>query len=274
MPFVGPLATDVGGPGVEFHSTREYRASDPRNRIDWRSYAKTGELTTINYREHRAARVVVVVDARAETRVAAHPGTPNGGALGAYAGLLALQALSEDGHAVGLAVFGLADDAATGRAPAWISSDASDVRERAERLCTAAAVPAEADADLDTSPTASADTQLDRLVKRLPADAQVLFVSAAVDDFPIRVANDLRTHDHVVTVVSPDALSPVGDGASAGQWEVDPAFQDCAQRLVGIDRSERLRRLRALGVPVVDWNQATALPLALTTALDPLVTEL
>ncbi|MEA5388900.1 DUF58 domain-containing protein [Haloarculaceae archaeon H-GB2-1] len=217
MPFVGPLATDVGGPGVEFHSTREYRASDPRNRIHWRSYAKSGDLSTVNYREHRAARIVVVVDARSETRVTAHPGTPSGSALGAYAGLLALQSLHDDGHAVGLAVFGLADDAGTGRAPAWVSSDASNVAVRADRLCTAAATPVEAGSNLDPSPAASAETQLDRLRKQLPADAQVLFVSAAVDDFPVTVANALRTHGHVVTVVSPDALSPLGD-ESAGQW--------------------------------------------------------
>jgi len=63
----GDTATDTGGGGTEFHAVREYRRADPLSRVDWRRFARTGELATVEFRDDRAATVAVVVDASAST---------------------------------------------------------------------------------------------------------------------------------------------------------------------------------------------------------------
>lgn len=68
--YAGRVETDVPGSGLEFASIREYRRGDPIRRIDWNRRARTGELATVQFREERAAAVVLVVDTRSEAHVA------------------------------------------------------------------------------------------------------------------------------------------------------------------------------------------------------------
>jgi uncharacterized repeat protein (TIGR01451 family) len=68
--YAGRVPTETGGNGVEFHSTRQYRPGDPLARIDWARLARTGELTTVDFREERAAETVIVLDTRTEAYVA------------------------------------------------------------------------------------------------------------------------------------------------------------------------------------------------------------
>lgn len=104
--YAGQVATDDPGEGTEFHSTREYVPGDPMARVDWRHYAKHGELATIAYRAHRVADVVLVLDVRAPTRAVAGPGHPSGLELCGYAATRALAELAGAGQEVGVAVLG------------------------------------------------------------------------------------------------------------------------------------------------------------------------
>ena len=90
----GTHPTDSGGEGVEFRSTREYQPGDPLNRIHWRQFAKSGDLTTISYRAERAVRTVLVVDGRALGQVTLRPGSPTGTELCGYAGQRLYEALT------------------------------------------------------------------------------------------------------------------------------------------------------------------------------------
>lgn len=137
--FAGSIGTDSGGTGVEFHSTREYRRGDPVSRIDWRRLAKSGDLTTIDYREHRSARVVVAVDARDPCYVAPEPGAPTGAAMCSYGARRVFDVLRAAGHEVGAAGFGLPDRMGT-VGPAWVRPGGDDeTRLRAHDLFEAAA---------------------------------------------------------------------------------------------------------------------------------------
>jgi uncharacterized protein (DUF58 family) len=102
----GDLTTDEPGAGIEFHSTREYRPGDPVSRIDWKGFAKRGDLATVDFREQRAATMVLVLDARQAAHVVSAPGQPSAVELGAYAATHALDRLLAADHAVGLAVAG------------------------------------------------------------------------------------------------------------------------------------------------------------------------
>jgi uncharacterized repeat protein (TIGR01451 family) len=68
--FGGQITTSARGSGVEISATREYRQGDPRSRIDWNRVARTGELSTLLFREERAPRVMLVIDARPEAYLA------------------------------------------------------------------------------------------------------------------------------------------------------------------------------------------------------------
>ena len=86
-------ATGGAGEGTEFYATREYRRGDPMRRIDWRHVAKTGEFVTVQYRDQRATRTVVVVDVRGPTRVRPTAGSPSGATLALDTGERLLTAL-------------------------------------------------------------------------------------------------------------------------------------------------------------------------------------
>lgn len=243
----GSLPTDSGGPGISFHSTREYRSGDPINRIDWRRLARTDTLSTINFREQQAARVVVVVDARLPTRVAPARGHPTGAELAGYAAEQAYDALTAAGHQAAVTALGFDD---TGTLP-WVAAAAdggsvTEARRLFERAQTATdgGFSPPLDGPVDPDPT---DETADALVARLPPDAQVLFCSPLLDDQSVSVVAAVRQRGYPVTVVSPDVTA----GETVGG------------RLTGVERSDRITVLRARGVTVVDWSVEGALDAAL-----------
>ncbi|OIB55304.1 DUF58 domain-containing protein [Natrialba sp. SSL1] len=138
IPFVGAVASDSGGAGYEFHSTREYQQGDPLSRIDWRRYARTGELGTVRYREQESAKIVIVLDGRPESGVAAAEGHPDGVTLSAYAGIVSTAALTEANHSVGVVGLGVRAETPgvyTGP-PAYVEpGTGADVGGRIARVC-------------------------------------------------------------------------------------------------------------------------------------------
>jgi len=141
--FAGAIGADDGGSGVEFHSTREYRRGDPVSRIDWRRLAKTGDLTTVDYREHRSARVVLAVDARDACHLSPEPGVPTGAGMCAFGARRAFEVLRAAGHQVGAVAFGVPNRTASGvDLPAWIPpGDDDETQLRIRRLLDEAAEP-------------------------------------------------------------------------------------------------------------------------------------
>lgn len=299
----GGLPTDSGGHGIEFHSTRDYERGDPANRINWRRYAKTGELSTVNYRERRAATVVLAVDARAVNDVTAESGSPSGAALSAYAAAQAVEPLEGAGHQVGLAVFGLADPA-TDTDPAWVAPGTGDTHHaRVARLLDAAVDgPAEPD-DRAEPPSDSSSTQL-----RATADGGSWLDGpdetpggrqngdSAPDGFGDSAAGgsadatpDARPDsdalvDRFLERVDPGTqvvvCSPALDGFPASLARrlaadghrvtaVSPdvtATDSPGRTLVAADRALALSALRGVGARVVDWGAEETLASAVSRA--------
>ncbi|MFC7097716.1 DUF58 domain-containing protein [Halobaculum marinum] len=233
--YSGRVPTDVGGAGLEFHSTREYRHGDPANRVNWARYARTGTLSTLEFREERAATVVVCVDAREEAYLAPDHESANAVERSVEAASQAVPALLDSGDRVGVAAFGPGD--------CWLAPGVGDdhaVRAR-ELLATHPTL----------APTPSgerflATTWVRRFRRRIPADAQVLFCTPLPDDYAVTVARRLDAYGHAVTVISPD---PTADDTPG-------------RRLARVERANRVSRLRAAGIRVLDWGD------------EPLATEL
>jgi uncharacterized protein (DUF58 family) len=224
--YSGRVATDVAGAGVEFYATREYRPGDPQARVDWNRWARTGELATLEFREERAASVVLLVDAREHAYVAPDEETPNAVERAVDAASAAVPALLDAGDRVGIAA--LADE------EVWLGPGAGDEHRARARLLLAthpafAATPGE-------SQFFPAIT-LRRLRRRLPADSQILLFSPLADDYLVTVARRLDAYGHLVTVVSPN---PTAEGTTG-------------ELLARIERRTRIRRLREHGIRVVDW---------------------
>ncbi|MFB6219562.1 MAG: DUF58 domain-containing protein, partial [Halobacteriaceae archaeon] len=178
--FAGQVRADVGGGGTEFHATREYRHGDPLNRIDWKRKARTGELATMEFREERLAKVLVVVDGREGAWRAPPDATHTSLDRSVYAAGRLFAALLDGGNQVGIA--------AAGSEGAWLSPGAGDEHlERARQLFTRH--PA-----LSSRPPEYQDIQgryidpMTHVRRRLPEDSQVFMFSPLVDDYAGEVA--------------------------------------------------------------------------------------
>ncbi|MFB6228780.1 MAG: DUF58 domain-containing protein [Halobacteriales archaeon] len=240
--FVGRERAPTTGEGVEFSATREYRPGDPMGRIDWNRRARTRELTTIEFREERAATVVVVIDVREPAYV-----SPGGGESHAVdravdaAGQVFAQ-LERQGNRVGIA--------ASESESCWLAPDSgADHRARARELL--AVEPA-------LSPRPEAEHPVfwgweATLHSRLDPGTQVVYLSPLVDETPVRTAREFEERGFPVTVISPN---PTTDGSPG-------------HRLAGVARQLRISTLRRAGVPVIDWSWTEPLDAALARHDDP-----
>lgn len=234
----GRVSTDAGGEGVEFYGVREYRRGDPPARVDWNRRARTGELTTIDLREERAATVVVVVDGRPAAHLAPSPDEQSAIDRDVEAAGRLAASLLDGGNRVGVAAFG-ADDC-------WLSPGIGRDHRAAlrELLATHPALASSGESAGD------AVGWQRRLRRRLPNGAQVIVCSPLPDGAAALFARSLDAHGYPVTVVSPDPT----------------ISRTAVQRLARLDRRFRIIDLRSAGVRVVDWAWDVSLAAALIGA--------
>lgn len=228
---VGPLVTDVGGAGIEFHQVRQYRRGDAMNRIDWKRFARTGDLTTVEFREERPASLVILLDAREAAYRAAADGDTHGVAAVLAAAEQLLPALMDERIYVGVA--------AIGRELVWLPPRTGtehyiELRDTLASHPTLSMYPPTPDASDDTA----AELQLVELRKRLGTTDQVVLLSPLADEFATNVAATLHASGTPVTVVTPNVTGDGSVGAKVGR----------------VERRHRVATLREAGIPVADWS--------------------
>lgn len=235
---VGRLTTGSGGAGVEFFAVREYRPGDSLSRIDWRRLAKTGEFTTIEFHEERAAQVVLVLDGREETYVADDADRPAMDFQVDAAGAIS-RALLDAGDQVGVAAFG----------PRWTWLAPQLGRDHRARLRREFAL-AEAFAPVPPDDRFLPGLAIRRIRKHLPGASQVVFLTPLPDDSVMRYVRELEASGHPVTVVTPDLTTTETPGQTVAQ----------------IERSLRIRNLREQGIRVIDWQVTEPIAVAVAEA--------
>lgn len=239
-PFPGPLPTESGGSGIEFYQTREYRSGDDLSRIDWRRFAKTGELASTEFREERTASILLCVDARPCAYRAVGVDEPHAVAYAVEAADQFASRLLPAGHQVGLTALGATEF--------WLDPDVGPAHARKIERALAAhpafsMTPPDPDGDDE-------DVALGRLVNRLHGGEQVLLFSPLADDAAMRTALEIDANGSPVTVLNPDVTGTDSIGG----------------RLALIERDNRRATLRRSGIPVVDWSPDDGLAAALLDA--------
>lgn len=229
----GGTATVAGEEGVEFSRIRAYRPGDPPGRVDWNRYARDRELTTVEFRDERRRTVVLAVDARARCYRSAGEDDPHAVHYERVAARELLEAATDAGDRVGLAV--------SGPAPEWIAPDAGrrhavTIRQALESIPLS---PPEPDSQAGGSHDALLRSRLD--------GADVVFLAPLLDNESVGTARELREAGQRVTVVSPDAT---GEGSEG-------------QAIARLERDARIGALRRSGIAVVDWDPATSLERAI-----------
>jgi len=224
-PYAGVETTASSGDGVEFYSTRLYRPGDARSRIDWNRRARTGELSTLVFREERAASVVLLVDVDESAYVAPESGEHAVDRSVEAAGQ-AFATLETAGHFVGVG--------ALGRAECWLAPGAGEThRARARELLATHPALASVPPEEPENPLRAR-----RLLRsRLPANAQVVVFSPLGRPSVVRTIRGLEAAGYPVTVVSPD---PTADGTPG-------------RRLARVGRRLHVTDLRGDGIPVLEW---------------------
>lgn len=239
----GQIVTDQGGTGIEFHQTREYRHGDPMSRIDWKRYARSGKLTTIEFREERSASLVLCLDCRKEAYRAIDEGVPHAIAYELAAAERLVSALLDERVQVGLA--------AVGREFVWLPAKIGDDQYvNAKSLLSSHRTFSVYPPNGSDPSDSTAQRQIEELQKHLGQDNQVALISPLVTGFMANMAVELESRGNSVTVISPDVTTEASTGG----------------RLVRIERENRMRSLRNSDIPVIDWDTNTPLGTVLMEA--------
>jgi len=246
---VGTRTSDLAGEGVQLHSTREYRLGDPARRINWRRFAKTGSLTTVQFAETSATETVVIIERPASGSIARESGYPTANELATYAADRIVSRLFAERHDVGLCVLGITKTdisvpvATTRNGCPWIDPG-SDKTTKMRINAVFEALPENA-GTWDWSDS----TQLDDLRGRIPPKADVVLVTPAVEDATMDLVTALGAATRHVAVISPDVTDHETTGRSVAR----------------IDRSLRLTQMQAAGAVVFDWDTRLTLATAMGT---------
>lgn len=264
------IPVDTTGGGLEFSSTREYRSGDPINRINWRHFAKTNELTTVSYLRDRAVRTVLVIDVRPPGNVVHRQDRPTLAASCSYAGEYVYEILRQANIATDVTALGIGNTrqnvtTGSGVLP-WVNGNSNDSDSDATQLFKAVrnAIETTVTDQPDREPTrydahskigrqseasnssevssersnSAGDTpDIEQILARVPPEALIVYVTPLLDDWPIEFVRSLRETDHPVTL-----LIPVPDlGNSLGG------------ALVHLERDIRQDRIKDTGATIIPW---------------------
>ncbi len=225
--YSGTIPARQGGPGVEFYDVRDYQVGDSPRAINWRVTARHPQGVYSNqYEQERVVDVGIILDGRRRT-------TEFGNRSIFEHSVMATAALSDaflaTGNRVGMLYYG--------KQIHWTMPGYGKVQ--GERILH----------DLSRLEPGESQAFTELYIPRrlFPTHSQLVLVSPLVpDDF--RAISELRSKGYEVLVVSPDPVTFEEAGLSATR------SVELARRIVRMKREVFLRRLRGIGVHVVDWD--------------------
>jgi uncharacterized protein (DUF58 family) len=188
------------GEGATFHGVREYQPGDPLRRVHWRSSARWGRLTVVEFDDERSCDLVLALETRRGSPAGEGPENSFEYAVTVAASLASLAA--ECGYGVRLVAPGL--DAAVG-------SGERGPEDLALIMETLAGVEAEADASL-------AETLPDQ-VGEMVNGADLVWITPLPGPETVATARSLVLAGFGVTVLGLERGSFGGEQCEAEEWE-------------------------------------------------------
>jgi uncharacterized protein (DUF58 family) len=234
--FAGPIPARRGGSGVNFFGIREYQLGDPPRRINWRvSSRRDEELFTNEFEQEAIADVGIILDARSQTNEA-------NGQVFEYSVMAAsglAEILLKQGHRVSMLSYGFGI--------ARVYPGYGKVQQHRIMRLLAQVQPG----------MNYALESLHHLPTRLfSAHSQLIILSPLGEDDREPLVR-LRAQGYSVLVISP--YIPTSPD------EMTQPLGETVLRLVRIERTLLISRLKRAGVEVVDWDISHTLESALST---------
>ena len=278
----GPISTDHPGVGIEFYGTREVTPGEAVDRIDWRRFARSGELVSVEFRPERSANVMICMDT-ANSPSGRSTGPRETPELVVRSHTVAdrlIAAIGGDRHAVGLSTHGpehLWHSPQVGRSqveqlrrtldshrafqPPEPESERIGRRhhnrdnqargpqhEGPIRIATRSGISESTD-DITLDPSMMPPTLEDRIGHQ----DQVIFVSPLL-------------HDDILQRAL--ALEPAGTNRVSFVTPTPRLDDSIGARMVRLERVNRIRTLRSAGVRVYEWQPDESLTTAAETWLE------
>ncbi|MFC9553016.1 DUF58 domain-containing protein [Rhodococcus sp. NPDC056960] len=227
---IGAHRTRRYGSGVEFGDIRPHAPGDPLRSVNWPVSARRGRLHVTERIMDRAADVVAVLDTTPQA-----PGPASESLHRIVRGATqVVQSALQRGDRAGVVASGLR--------LRWLGADIG--RRQFYRIL---------DTVLDSEAGASEGTLVPRVA--LPPRAVVIAFSTMLDTNFALALLELRRRGHVVVAVDVLRGPPF-------EHELDPM----TARMWRLERRNMYRNMGVLGVPVVAWDDDSALDLALALA--------
>ena len=227
--YAGTIPARAGGAGTDFFGVREYQPGDPPSAINWRTSARHIDKVYANeFQQERVADVGIVLDGRLRTNEFSGGHSLFEHSVQAAASLA--DALLMQGNRVGLLVYATF--------LRWTFPGYGKIqRERIlHALANAKTGESQVFADLVHLPA-----------RLFPPESQIILVSPLSEDDMLPLVQ-LRAQGYEVMVVSPNPV----------QFELSflPPHEsnDLAGRVVRMERTLLLQRMRRAGIHVLDWD--------------------
>ena len=227
--YTGQTSAAVGGSGIEFYQTRAYQRGDSANRIDWRRFARTGDLTTVEFREARLTTVILCIDAREAAFRTRQATEPHAVSYSVAAATKVASLLSERSVRIGVAIIG---NEFKWLAPGIGQYHQAEISHLLKNHQTCSVTSAQSIQDTDPS------DQISRFLARSGKNVDVTLFTPLLDDFGVTAAQHLMVDGHTPTVVSPDVSMDETLGTELAQ----------------IERKNRIQMLRDVQIPVCNWQ--------------------
>ena len=227
--YAGSIPARAGGSGTEFFGVRGYQLGDSPRVINWRASARNLDTLYSNeFQQERVADVGIVLDGRLGPNTFAHGQSLFEHSVQASASLA--DALLSQGNRVGLLVYATF--------LSWTIPGYGKVqRERIlHSLANAKPGGSEVFSDFGHFPT-----------RLFPPESQIVLVSP-LKEGDLMPLVQLRAQGYQVMVVSPDPV----------QFEMSylpkTRNNELASRVIGMERTLFLQRVRHAGIQIVEWN--------------------